>query len=484
MAEPITPDYEQTFLLPPALEEWVERDHPVRFVREFVDALDLEELGFKMPECADGRPPYAPSLMVKIWLYGYVQRIRSTRQLERACRDHLSLLWLCGMYQPDHNSLWRFWRANQVALRGIFRQTVRVAVRSGYVGLAVQALDGTKIAAAGSSHTGWSQERMEKLLAGLDEALATNELEVLRQNADDDSTPGYRLPAGLTERQQLREQINRGLAQLAADGRHHYHPVEPDARRMKTGEGNRYAYNAQAVTDAQAGIITAAEVTRQETDVGQLVPMIVQAQENIGVAATKTETLADTGYGAGADLQAAAALNVSVLVPPAAGSPPKHNPYASQHFHYNEISHTVTCPQQRTLQHEGATAHHGRPVERYRCHHHDCPVRTLCSQDPKGRQIEVHPHTPAVQVMRERLREPATQARYRRRAGIAEPSFARIKQHDAFRRFTVWGFEAVRTQWSMICAAANLRILFNHWKKAFLPPRPAAGVPATATAAA
>jgi transposase len=484
MVEPIGPDYEQEFLLPPALEEWVPRDHPARFLREFVDTLDLAALGFAQPACVDGRPPYAPSLLLKIWLYGYVQRIRATRKLETACREHLSLLWLTGMIQPDHNSLWRFWRTNQEALREVFKQTVHVAVRSGCVGLALQALDGTKIAAAASNRTGWSQAHMEKLRAALDEALATHELEVLAQNAEADATPGYRLPAGLAERAALRAQIEAGRAQLAADGRHHYHPAEPEARRMKTSAGNHYAYNAQAVRDAKAGIITAAEVIREETDTGQLAPMITQSQENLGVAATAVETLADTGYGAGADLQAAAARHQAVLVPPAAGAPARDKPYASQHFHYDAAAHTVTCPQQRTLDHEGATTHDGRPVERYRCHHHDCPVRAQCTRDPKGRQIEVHPHTPVVQAMRARLREPLTQARYARRAGIAELGFARIKHHDAFRRFTVWGFAAVRTQWSLLCAAANLRTLYRHWASALIPPPAPRSAPAAVRAAA
>ena len=482
MIEAMAPDYEQEFLLPPALEEWVPADHPARFLREFVDALDLGALGFAQPACVDGRPPYAPSLLLKIWLYGYVQRIRSTRKLEAACREHLSLLWLTGMIQPDHNSLWRFWRANQVALRAVCKQTVQVAVRSGCVGLALQALDGTKLAAAASNRTGWSQEHMEKLLAALEAALAGHELEVLRQNADEDATPGYRLPAGLKQRQNLREEIKRGLAQLQADGRHHYHPAEPEARRMKTNEGNRYGYNAQAVTDAKAGIITAAEVTRQETDTGQLAPMITQAQETLGVAATATETLADAGYGAGADLQQAAQRNQTVLVPPAEGAPARDNPYASQHFHYDTLTRSVTCPQQRTLDHEGGTTHDGRPVERYRCHHLDCPVRAHCTRDPTGRQLEVHPHTPVVQAMRARLRTSAGQALYRRRAGIAEPGFARIKQHDGFRRFTVWGLDAVRTQWSMVCAAVNLRALYRNWRAS--APRAPDGVPFPSVAAA
>jgi transposase len=486
MGKLIAADYEQTFLLPPSLEEWVPADHPARFIREFVEQLDLEQLGFVMPQGEQGRPAYAPDLLLKIWLYGYFQRIRSTRKLEMACREHLSLLWLTTLIQPDHNSLWRFWKNNREPLRTVFKQTVQVAARSGCVGFVLQALDGTKIAAACSHYTGWSKEHMEKLLAALDEALATNELQVETQNAEQNETEGYRLPAGLSERRTLRDQIKAGLEQLAADGRKHYHPKEAEARRMGKGGENRYAYNAQAVTDQKSGILTACETTREETDHGQLVPLIEQARENLGVAATAVETLADTGYGAGADLERAAERGLAVLVPPAEGAPPKATRYPSRDFNYDKATRTVTCPQSRQLDYEGTVTRDGRPVERYRCHHRDCPVRAQCTQDPKGRQITVHTHTAAVQTMRARLSEPAAAARFARRGQLAELTFARIKQHDGFRRWTVWGLEAVRTQWALVCAVANLRILYQRWRR-IKPTKPtldgAAAMFASGTAA-
>jgi transposase len=471
MAQPIAPDYGQQFLFPPALEDWVSADHPARFLREFVDQLDLAALGFALPVAVEGRPPYHPSLLLKIWLYGYYHRIRSTRKLEVACREQLSLLWLTGLIQPDHNSLWRFWRDNKKALRTIFKRTVQVAARTGAIGLALQALDGTKIQAACSGPQGWSQEYMEKLLAQLDVALDDLELKVVEANAEQE-TPGYRLPAGLAQRQALREEIQKGLAQLQADGRSHYHPVEPEARRMKVGDTNRYAYNAQAVADAQAGVIVACEATRQETDCGQLVPLIQQARENVGVAAQDTVTLADTGYGAGADIAAAVEHGMSVLVPPAEGTPAKDNPYATQHFHYDPATQRVTCPEKRTMDHEGHTTKDGVRVERFRCHHHDCPVRAQCTRDPKGRQIEVRPHTAVVQIMRQKLAEPLTRAQWRERSTIIEPRFGQIKQHDGFRRWTVWGLEGVKTQWSLLCATLNLRVLYSRWR-ASRPPETA-----------
>jgi transposase len=465
MSHFIAPDYGQQFLFPPALEDWVAADHPVRFLREFVDQLDLPALHFVMPQAAQGRPPYAPSLLLKIWLYGYYFRIRATRQLEVACRDHLPLRWLAGLIVPDHNSLWRFWRDNKKALREVFKQTVRVALAADCVGLALQALDGTKIPAAASGYSGRSKEEMEKLLAALDAALQQTELKIVAENADLD-TPALSLPAGLAQREALREEIKKGLAQLAADGRRHYHPIEPQARRMKVNAGNPFAYNAQAIADEKEGIIVACETTRQETDAGQLTPMIQQARENLGPAATaaQTTTLADSGYGAGADLQAAADQQMNVLVPPAQGKPARDNPYATQNFTYDASAHTVTCPRGVLLDHEGHTLQKELRIERFRCHCRDCPVRGQCTRDPKGRQIEVWPHTPTVQEMRARLREPATERQWRKRREIIEPRFGQIKQHEGFRRWTVWGLEGVRTQWSLLCATLNLRVIYRAWR--------------------
>jgi len=463
MARPITADYGQQFLLPPALEDWVGPDHPARFLREFVEQLDLPALGFLTPTAVEGRPPYAPSLLLKIWLYGYFQRIRSTRKLEAACRDHLPLLWLCGLEGPDHNTLWRFWRDHKAALRAVFKQTVQLALHTGCVGLALQALDGTKIEAMASGYSGWSKEQMEQLLKALDAQLEQTELKVLEKNQPLDH-PGPSLPADLAQRQVLREKIQAGLAQLAADGRSHYHPVEPQARRMKVSGRNRYAYNAQALADAQQGILVACYATGQETDVGQLAPMIEQAKENLGPAAHDTCTLADGGYGAGADLQAAAAQHHQVLAPPLRHPAQTAAAYTAEHFRYDASGRSVTCPRGEQLDYEGSTTKKGKVVQRFRCHCRDCPVRAQCTVDPKGRQIEVWPHTTTVQAMRERLKEPSTYRLWARRKEIIERIFGQIKQHEGLRRWTVWGLEAVRTQWSLMCATLNLRIIYRRWR--------------------
>ena len=117
MAHLLNADYPQEFMFPPCLEDWVGPDHPARFIREFVDAMDLEELGITWATGKNGRPAYAAELLLRVWLYGYFERVRSSRRLEKACRDHIGFIWLAGTHQPDHNTLNNFFRANKEGIR-------------------------------------------------------------------------------------------------------------------------------------------------------------------------------------------------------------------------------------------------------------------------------------------------------------------------------------------------------------------------------
>ena len=461
MARPLAPDYNQSFLFPPTLEDFVPQDHPARFLREFVDQLDLAALSFAMPVGENGRPAYAPGVLLKVWLYGYTHRLISSRKLEMACREHLSLLWLTGLLQPDHNTLWRFWRDNKKAVRMLFQRSVQVALKANLIGLVLQALDGTKIQAVASGRSGWSKEQMEKLLAALDEQLNQAEAQLEAEGAPGES--GYRLPKTLEDQQALRAAIQSGLDQLQATGAKHYHRHEAQAQRMNCDGKNRFGYDAQAVVDEKAGVIVAAEVTDKADDTGKLVPMVQQAAQNLLPQQAKPVTGADSGYGTGADIAQAKACGLDVLVYPREG--PKNNPYHARYFHYDASEQRVICPQSKQLEYGGTKTQKGQPVRIYRCKHMECPVRAQCTRERRQRRvIEIWPHTPAVQAMRQRLKEEGPKAQLRRRGQIVERVFAQIKQQDGFRRWTVRGMENVRAQWSWVCCAINLRAIYKHWR--------------------
>lgn len=463
MAQPIAPDYATVFLFPPCLEDWVPQDHYVRFLRELVDGLDLPALGFVVPTGSEGRPPYAASLLLKIWLFGYVHKVFSSRKLEQACTENLPLLWLTGLVQPDHNSIWRFWRDNKKALGELFKHTVRLAVKVGLVGLALQAVDGTKIQAVASNHSGWTKEGMEKRLQELDQVVEQAETQVQAQEQLPGLEPqAQRLPRELASRQQLKEKVQAGLAELAVNGRGHYHPQEPEALRMKCEGRNRFAYNAQAVADAQVGIVTAAEVAAQETDVNQLTPMLQSAQANVGSATAVA--VADTGYGSAEDLAQAEQAGFTVIAPLCEGKPNNH-PYHASQFTYRPQIDQVICPQGQALSFEREKDRRGVPVRVFRCHCADCPVRDQCTRDKRGRMIEIGPHHATVVAHRQQLGLPENQAKLRRRAVIIEPVFATIKQRLGFRRWTVRGLINVRAQWSLLCLTVNLIKLWTVWQK-------------------
>ncbi len=195
---------EQAWLLPPSLDELLPLDHPARFVAEFVDALDREdwkELGVEIEGDPLGAPAYHPKALLSVWLFGFVTGIRSSRKLEVACRDQIPFLWLTGWQHPDHNTLWRFYRDHRQPMRGLFKRTVRTAMVMDLVDLAVQAVDGTKVAANASPNRSYDAKGLAKLLERLDRAIA----ELEDQNERESDRPLVHLPEELTDKRNLRE---------------------------------------------------------------------------------------------------------------------------------------------------------------------------------------------------------------------------------------------------------------------------------------
>jgi transposase len=245
MSREIHADHDQLLMFPPAVDDWIGPDHPARFVRDFADSLDLESLGFRVRESAMGRPHYGAALLLKVWLYGYLNSIRSSRKLERGCREHMGLIWLTGMKAPDHNTLWRFWLDNKKALRSVFKRSVRIALDADLLGIVVHAIDGTKIMACSSRRAVWHKADLEKLLAKVEESIS----DVMRQveRSERKEVGEYRLPESLQDHEARKKFIQEAIRKLEEEDAKHLHPGEPDARFMKNGRTTELSYNAQAV---------------------------------------------------------------------------------------------------------------------------------------------------------------------------------------------------------------------------------------------
>jgi len=461
MSHEIRANYNQNWLLPPSLEDLLPLDHPARFIREFVDALDLRQLGFKMRKGDEGRPNYAPDLLLKVWLYGYLERVRSSRRLEKSCRQDMALMWLTGMNYPDHNSLWRFWSDNRKPLKEVFRQTIRVAAKAELIGMALHAIDGTKLTARASTDKMWGRKLLAKKLARLDKSILEMVSEVEREETREGGE--YRLPEELANKQKLREVIRARLTELEQEGREHMHPGERDAKMMKNHEGTRLGYNSQVVVDGKSGLIVAAEVSNEENDKQQLVPMLERVQEELGQVAS--ETVADSGYWSGDQLAKAESGHFPVIVSLDEAEARKQirGPYNISHFSYDKEKDCYICPRGQELRYQRTReATEGRV---YRCHSYKtCPVRWECSRDQAGRSVEQNPYWQAVQRQEEKHRDEAKKKLLQLRMKTAEPVFAVVKDFLGFRRYTFGGLDKVGAQWWFVCTLVNLLRIYPLWK--------------------
>ena len=456
-------DYDQLHLLPPSLEDWVCEGHPARFIREFVQSLDLAKTGFKEPNAEEGGECYAPELLLAVWLYGYFCKIRSTRRLEQACVENVGFMWLCGLHKPDHNALWRFWKDNKAALRQLFKTTVKVALKLDLVALAPQAIDGTKIQAVATKHGSFDLEHNRKLAANLEQSIAQLEKQIASAGSSEQQTVAQ-LSQDLGTKERLKEKVQAAIEQIEQQESSHLHPQEPEARRMRTEGPNRFGYNAQAAVDSKNQIVTAAEVNNQENDQALLVPMIEAASANTGQSCPKT--LADTGYSTGQQLAQAQARELEVIAPLDKRVEGENNPYHSSQFRYVAEKDLVVCPQQQELKFHHRRQKNGVELKVYRnsraCA--GCPVRSLCTSERQGRGIDIGPYNEAVAKHRAKMRDPALRELLKQRSRIVEPVFAQIKENGGFRRWTVRGLKNVQAQWSMLCATWNLQKIFQVWQ--------------------
>ena len=210
------PNYAQQWLLPPSVDEWVPKGHPVRFVSDFVDAVDLSEHGIAEPTGEVGRPPVAADVLLKIWLYGFTQRIRSPRKLEKACVEVMPFIWLTGNDPPDHNTIWRFFQKNHKSLKGLLKTLMRTAAEAKLISFVLHALDGTKLQAASSTDKALHRKSIEEKLKLLDQVIAKYMAEV-KTAASSEGGGAQEMPKEMQDLEARQQRIHELLAQRLED---------------------------------------------------------------------------------------------------------------------------------------------------------------------------------------------------------------------------------------------------------------------------
>ena len=460
---------QQAWLLPPSLGDLLPHDHPSRFVAEFVDGLDLEALGICAVPAAEGNPAYHPRLLLRCWVYGFMDRTRTTRRLEKACQEVIPFIWLAGREKPDYSTFSRFYKANRKAMRKVFKATVGRAMRAGLVDFALQALDGTKMPVA-SNDKAKKLEALRKLLKEIETTIETMEREC------EDIGPG-KAPTtkALEAKRELRERAQEALRQLEVETEgagkgpeKTAYVTDPDARLMKTRHGWKEAYNAQALVDSKAQIIVAGDVTNDRSDQEQLVPLLEQEKENTGRYPEKTAT--DAGYFSGNNLAKGEELTELIMPDPRLRQKdgPSRWPYHKDHFSYDAERDVYLCPQGNELSFARRTSQgKGKPSQRqYQCQDcTDCPVRSKCAKSADGRSIKVSCYDAQIQAHSRKMQGEETKKLLRQRAPLVEGVFGIIKTQMDAQRFLLRGLENVRAEWYLLCAAFNLRKLYKQWRR-------------------
>ena len=480
---------EQAWLLPPTLGELVPQDHPARFTAAFVDGLDAEaweELEIDLQGGPRGAGAYHPRALLSIWIYGFMTGVRSVRKLEAACREQVPFMWLAGLQTPDHNTLWRFYQAHRDRMRLLLKRTVRTAVSAGLVDLALQAVDGTRIAGNASRSRTYDAEGLRRLLDRVESAI--EELEA--QNATAGDPVQARLPQELAEAEALRQRVREARESLEEeDGPNYANLTDPDAGLLKSSRGGFIAgYNAQSMVapissgDASGMIITAAEVDSVSDDHPQLVPMIEASAENTG--SSHAVTVADAGYHSSVNLADCASSGHRVLMPDT-HKRRRGSPYHKAHFTYDPESDTYLCPHNQRLIFKDTFRHaNGFRIRRYMADGalcRACPAFGECTKSANGRTIKVSEYEPGLSRHRELISTEAAKSTYKRRQGLVEPVFGILKECHGARRFLLRGRENVLSEWRLLAVAFNLKSLHRMWKASLPFNSPLTGPSPTTT---
>ena len=407
--------------------------------------------------------------------------VRSSRRLEAACHDQIPLLWLTGCQRPDHNTLWRFYRSHRAAMRRLLKETVTIAMKVGYVDLALQAVDGTKVAANASGARTYDAAGLARLMERTEAAIAALEA----QNETNDDAPPPAMPAELRRAQSLKERVQAAQEQLASQKKKQtrVNLTDGDAQLMKGRHGIMPAYNAQAMVSPvgtepakrRGVLITAVDVVDDPTDYAQLAPMLEEAEEMTGVRAGTV--LADAGYHAGANLEAGHERGQTLVIPerPRGG---ERGTYFKDQFVYDEATDSYRCPEGQMLSFRSMGRAHGKtPIRLYRAPRgvcRACPAFGLCTKDKhSGRALWIGPHDIRLRRHRAWMETDEAGLLYAQRKGLIEPVFGIIKEQLGARRFLLRGLENVRAEFALLATAFNLRTLWKRWATGLRPaPHP------------
>jgi transposase len=455
-------DRSQTLLFPERLEDYIAAANPVRFLDAFVASLDLHALGFAKARCADtGRPPYDPAVLLKLYLYGYLHRVRSSRMLEAECQRNVEVIWLLGKLAPDFKTIADFRKDNLKPLRAVSRQFTLLCRKLELFGGELLAIDGSKFQAVNARDQNFSEPKLRELIARADARLAgyLQELDAadVAENAPDalNKTQLEEKIAALREKKDWHAEL---LAQLDAEQKQ-VSVTDPDTRKLPTAHGTIVGYNAQVAVDARHKLIAAADVTNDVTDYRQLANVALAAKANLEF--NQTEVVADAGYYNATEVSRCEEHGITPYIPKTDTSAnTARGLYGKSQFRYDAAKDVYVCPAGAQLTYRFATSELGRELRYYRASGcKQCALKSRCTRNQSNRTITREENEHLMEAMAARMK--AQPHKFKLRKQLAEHPFGTIKRWFGYTHFLLKGLEKVRTEWSLTTLAYNLKRVLN-----------------------
>ena len=459
---------EQSSLLPPVVDDYVGSDNPVRAIEAYVCSLDLAGLGFRHADGdgGAGQPPYDPADLLKLYLYGYLNQVRSTRRLEREAGRNVEVMWLLRGLRPGYRTIGNFRKDNRDALRAANRDFVFVLRELELVGGELVAIDGAYFHGDASKASIVTGRRLKQELAAIERDIEAFEASLDENDATEAASaqPGVAPSAGdLAGKVALllakRDRVEADLAWLAAHGETQLSHTDADARLLSKNGQTLAGYNAQIAVDDKHKLIVASEVVNDGNDAGQLHAMARSAKEALGVETL--QAVADVGYYNGETLRACEADGIVAYVPEADRNQrlAAQGRFTLKDFAYDAAADVYRCPTgaelkpMKGLKLDATGKLHIRYASlRSVCG--TCSLRRQCLA-ARARRRDVYRWVHQDVIERHRARMAKAETRMRRRAALAEHPFGTLKCRAGYRHFLMRGFDKVRGEWSLMVLCYN-----------------------------
>jgi len=453
-------DRSQSTLFPECLDDYIADDNAVRVIEVFVDELDLGTLGFEGAEPkATGRPAYHPSVLLKIYIYGYLNRLQSSRRLERETQRNLELIWLTGRLTPDFKTIADFRKDNGPGIRRVCREFIMLCRNLDLFSEAIVAIDGSKFKAVNNRDKNFTERKLQARMEQLEESVGRYLAELDRADREPAAVSEgrvSRLNEKITGLKAQMRRLNQGGEQMQAAPDRQVSLTDPDARSMATsGRGTGIVgYNAQIAVDAKHHLIVAHEVTNRGHDRQQLSPMAQQAGQAIGNA--HLTVLADRGYFNGEQILECEQNGIATLVPkPLTSNNKAAGLFDKRDFVYLPDSNEYRCPAGERAIWRFTTIEHGLTLHKYwssACP--KCPIKARCTTGT-NRRIARWEHEDILDRMQERLERTPEASKLRR--STVEHTFGTLKAWMGATHFLTRTLPRVSTEMSLHVLAYNLK---------------------------